>query len=165
MESPAIDDREQRLSVSQFAAREGVSRARILQLLGQDRIPGAHKVGHHWTIPASSALRRRKPGRPRRQIGACVGRLMRRLARKYVWWLPPSKALARPHLVATQVMEMGDYEDVCELESALGREFLTTALRQAEAGRFSEPSWAYWHYRLGLARPGRVPPLPLRKMR
>ncbi len=165
MDPRAVDGREQHLSVSQFAVREGVSRARILQLLGQDRISGAHKIGHHWTIPASSTLVRRKAGRPRAASGVPVDRLMRRLARKYVWWLPPAKALARPQLVATQVMEMGDYEDVCALEGALGREFLRTALRRAEPGRFSAASWAYWHYRLGLARPGRVPPLPRRTIR
>ena len=35
-------------------------------------------------------------------------------------------------------------------------------LSHAEAGQFDERSWAYWHYRLGLARVGHVPPLPVR---
>jgi hypothetical protein len=70
-----------------------------------------------------------------------------------------------PDLAITQTMELGDYEDVLRLEAALGRERLAQALRRAEAGRFSERSWAYWHYRLGLARPGRVPRLPKRRLR
>jgi hypothetical protein len=61
-------------------------------------------------------------------------------------------------------MELGAFEDQRKLEAALGRERLAHALRGAEAGRFSERSWAYWHYRLGLARPGHVPPLPKRRL-
>jgi hypothetical protein len=152
------------LSVPQFAAREGVSRIRVLQLLAQGRITGANKIGHRWAIPVSSRIARRKPGRPRRMGAGAGERLLRRFARRYVWWLSPDEALRRPGLVASQVMEMGDYEDARALEAALGREALTAVLRNAEPGRFSEAAWAFWHYRLGLARPGRVPELPLRRI-
>ena len=74
-------------------------------------------------------------------------------------------ALKQPHLVTSQVMELGDYDDVLRLESAVGRDALVAALREAEPGQFSAPSWTYWHYRLDLARPGRVPPLPKRAIR
>ncbi|OGA47172.1 MAG: hypothetical protein A3G24_21450 [Betaproteobacteria bacterium RIFCSPLOWO2_12_FULL_62_13] len=84
------------------------------------------------------------------------------MARKYVWWLAPGEALKRPHLVTSQVMELGDYDDMSRIESTLGREALVAALREAEPGRFSARSWTYWHYRLKLARPGAVPPLPER---
>lgn len=151
------------LSVSQFAAREGVSRIRVLQLLAARRIPGARKIGHHWIIPAATAIVRRAPGRPRKQARAAE-RLLRTLARRYVWWLAPETALARPNFVATQVMEMGDYDDVLKLEAMLGREALARTLREAEAGRFSERSWIYWHHRLHLAG-RRIPPLPRRTLR
>lgn len=151
------------LSVSQFAGREGVSRIRVLQLLAARRIAGARKIGHQWIIPASAAILRRAPGRPAKQVRAGA-RLLRTLARRYVWWLSSDAALARPNFVATQVMEMGDYEDVLKLEATLGREALVRALREAEAGRLSERSWIYWHHRLGLAR-GRIPPLPRRTLR
>ena len=152
------------LSVSQFAAREGVSRARVLQLLAAQRIAGARRTGQQWAIPASAAIERRRPGRPRRCRIEDVNRLLRKLARKYVWWLPPSEAAARPHLVAGQVMNLGDYDDVRALEAALGRDRLAETLRGAGAGRFSPRSWNYWHYRLGLAAPGRVPALPRRML-
>lgn len=152
------------LSVSQFAARERVSRARVLQLLAARRIAGARRVGHHWTIPAAAAIERRPPGRPRGRRREPADRLLRELARRYVWWLSPVEAGARPGLAITQTMELGDFADQRRLEAALGRERLALALRSAEAGRLSERSWAYWHYRLGLARPGRVPPLPRRKL-
>ena len=135
----------------------------MLQLLAAHRLPGARKVGHHWIIPAAAAIVRRSPGRPRRQQPADQ-RLLRSLARRYVWWLSPAEALTRPDFVATQIMEMGDYDDVLELEAALGSEALVRALRGAGAGRLSERSWIYWHHRLGLAG-RRIPPLPRRTLR
>jgi hypothetical protein len=90
--------------------------------------------------------------------------LLRRMAARYMWWLKPTDALERPARVIAQVMELGDYADVCRLEAALGRKALVAVLRQAEAGRFSPPSWTYWHYRLALACPGAVPPLPQRRI-
>jgi len=151
------------LSVTQFAQREGVSRARVLQLLAERRIPGARKIGHHWIIPSSAAIVRRAPGRPGKRPHK-DDRLLRALARRYVWWLSPAEALARPNFVATQVMELGDYDDVLKLEAMLGREALVRALRESEAGRLSERSWIYWHHRLGLAG-RRIPPLPRRSLR
>jgi hypothetical protein len=87
------------------------------------------------------------------------------MARKYIWWLPSAQAVARPDLVVTQVMEMGDYDDVLRVEAALGRGALVEALRRAEPGRLSARSWTYWHHRLGLAPSGRIPPLPKRSLR
>lgn len=152
------------LSVPQFAAREGVSRARVLQLLAVHRIAGARRIGRQWAIPAAAGIERRFPGRPRGRRGEPARGLLRELARKYVWWLSADQAMARPDLPITQTMELGNFEDARRLEAALGRERLAQALRCAEAGRFSERSWTYWHYRLGLARPGRVPPLPRRRL-
>ena len=111
-----------------------------------------------------TAIERRRPGRPRRSRADAAPALLRELARKYVWWLSPGEVAKRPDLALTQTMELGDYDDMRRLEAALGRERLAEALRSAEAGRFSERSWAYWHYRLGLARPGRIPPLPRRRL-
>ena len=153
------------LSVPEFAAREGVSRIRVLQLLAASSIPGARKIGHRWAVPAAARIVRRARGRPRNRPARGTPRLLREMARKYVWWLSPEEAASRADLVVTQVMELGDYEDACRLESALGREVFAGALRRAEAGRLSERSWTYWHYRLGLAAPGRVPPLPVRTFR
>jgi len=164
MESRAKAEQAPHVSVTQLAKREGVSRARVLQLLAERRVPGARKIGHHWVIPVAAKLVRRAPGRPRKRPLAGE-RLLRSFARRYVWWLSPGAALARPNFIATQVMEMGDYDDVLALEATLGREALVRALREAEAGRLSERSWIYWHHRLGVARAGRIPPLPRRALR
>ncbi len=61
-------------------------------------------------------------------------------------------------------MNIGDYDDVQALVSSVGEGYLRDVLIHAEIGQFNARSWAYWHYRLGLAEPDRVPPLPKRKI-
>lgn len=91
--------------------------------------------------------------------------LLDEFARKYIWWMPPSEALAYPARVVAQVMNLGEFNDACRLIEALGESTLRAVVAQAEAGQFNERSWHYWHYRLGLARPGAVPPLPVRRIK
>ena len=89
---------------------------------------------------------------------------MRRFAEKYIWWKSPEEALRLPERIVAQVMNIGDYFDVQVLANQVGDDYLREVLTNAEIGQFSERSWAYWHYRLGLARPGLMPPMPLRKV-
>ena len=84
-------------------------------------------------------------------------------ARKYVWWKTPEVAVSMPQHVMAQVMELGDYSDVLVLSDRVGDDVLRGVIAQAEAGQFTARSWAYWHYRLGLAVVDCVPPLPVRK--
>lgn len=88
--------------------------------------------------------------------------LLTEFARRYIWWKSPEEALAYPARVVAQVMNIGVFQDAARLAEALGDEGLRAVLRQAEAGQFNARSWHYWHYRLGLAAPGEVPPLPVR---
>lgn len=83
-------------------------------------------------------------------------------ARKYIWWETPDVAASRTLRVIAQLMNIGDYDDVQALLCEVGEAAFKQALAQAEAGQFNERSWAYWHYRLGLARPGQLPPMPRR---
>jgi hypothetical protein len=85
------------------------------------------------------------------------------LARKYLWWKTPDEAVAFPERLIAQVMDLGDFEDVAALVAQAGEAELRDVLLHAEAGQFSARSWAYWHYRLGIARVGEVPPLPERR--
>lgn len=89
--------------------------------------------------------------------------LIERLAARYIWWQDPREAALQPRRVIARVMELGDYADVEALDDAVGDDALRAALQSAEAGEFSPRSWHYWHYRLGLARLGEVPPLPQRR--
>lgn len=85
------------------------------------------------------------------------------LASKYVWWKTPDDAIELPQRVMAQVMDIGDYDDVLALVALVGDETLREVLTHAEAGQFTPRSWHYWHYRLGLAAPECVPPLPVRR--
>ncbi len=87
---------------------------------------------------------------------------LRQLAAKYVWWKTPDEALVMPNRVIAQVMNIGDYADMFALAEQVGDDVLRDVITHAEAGQFSERSWAYWHYRLDLAEPGAVPPVPTR---
>lgn len=90
--------------------------------------------------------------------------LLKQLAAKYIWWQNPEEAVRRPQRIAAQVMDIGDYSDVQLLANQFGDDFLRCVLTGAEAGQFNARSWAYWHYRLGLSKPERVPPLPKRRL-
>lgn len=69
-----------------------------------------------------------------------------------------------PEHVIAQTMNMGDYDDLLVLSEQIGDGRLREVLRHAEIGQFNERSWAYWHYRLDMARPGMLPPLPKRRL-
>jgi hypothetical protein len=88
---------------------------------------------------------------------------LRPLAAKYVWWKSAHDALQYPQRVIAQVMNIGAFEDVQLLTSIVSEDDLRRVLAAAEAGQFNPDSWHYWHYRLGISRPGEAPPLPARK--
>ncbi len=85
------------------------------------------------------------------------------MAAKYIWWQTPEEAARRPRRVMAQVMELGTLPDVRALEKAVGADTLAEVIRHAEPGWFSLRSWHFWHCRLGLARRGGVPALPVRR--
>ncbi len=89
---------------------------------------------------------------------------LKELARKYIWWKTPEEALESPSRVIAQVMNIGDYADVQAMANQVGDDTLRDVLTHAEIGQFSERSWTYWHYRLGTATLGHVPPLPARRL-
>jgi len=86
------------------------------------------------------------------------------LARKYIWWKTPGESMPMPERVIAQVMNIGDYEDARAMADQVGDDTLREVLTRAEIGQFTERSWHYWHYRLGLAKLGEVPPMPIRKL-
>lgn len=86
------------------------------------------------------------------------------LAAKYIWWKTPEEAIRHPDAIVAKVMDIGDYDDVQALASELGEVCFSQVLQRAEVGQFSEKSWAYWHYRLGLCEPGAVPATPKRRI-
>jgi hypothetical protein len=85
-------------------------------------------------------------------------------AKRYIWWQLPDVAVQQPQRVVAQVMNIGDYDDVQALANQVGDDYLREVLIHAEIGQFNARSWHYWHYRLGLAKLGEVPPMPMRKV-
>lgn len=83
------------------------------------------------------------------------------LARRYVWWLPPDDALARPHLLLCQLMQLGTAEDVRLARSLVGDDAFRDALQSAPPGVLDAKSWNFWHLVL-LHQP--PPPLPSRPL-
>ena len=90
--------------------------------------------------------------------------LFKNLAAKYLWWMMPDEALKRPERIVIQVMNLGDFADVTAVLDAVGEDQAREFLTHSEAGQFSPRSWHYWHYRLGLAETGGVPPMPIRRV-
>lgn len=97
-------------------------------------------------------------------MGQIDREILEQFAAKYIWWKTPGEALQHPDRVIAQVMDIGDYDDVQKLVVQMGDQYLREVLARAEIGQFTARSWAYWHYRLGLATPGNVPPMPLRRI-
>lgn len=89
--------------------------------------------------------------------------MLKSLAKKYIWWKTPDEAIAMPERVIAQVMNIGDYDDVQILVHQVGDDMLRNVLIHAEIGQFSEQSWTYWHYRLGLSKVDCVPEMPSRR--
>ena len=79
-------------------------------------------------------------------------------------WLSPEEALDYSERIVALVMNIGSFRDAAGLAETLGEDAMRAVLENAEAGQFNNRSWHYWHYRLGLAQPGRVPPLPVRRI-
>ena len=89
---------------------------------------------------------------------------LKQFARKYIWWKTPDESVAMPERVIAQVMNIGDHDDIQAVARQVGDEVLREVLQHTEAGQFDERSWAYWHYRLGLAELEQVLPLPRRSL-
>ena len=83
------------------------------------------------------------------------------MARKYVWWQPPERALADRSLFLAQMMNLGTADDVRWLLSLVSTTELRNALRDPPIGIFNRRSWNFWHLRLGLTPP---PELPARRL-
>lgn len=90
--------------------------------------------------------------------------LLRRLARRYLWWEPVERAVLHPDRVIAQVMSLRDWDDVIAMTDCFGGARLAAVLQSAGPGAIDVRSWHYWHYRLGLAKVGDVPALPMRKL-
>ena len=79
-------------------------------------------------------------------------------AKRYIWWKNPEEAILYPQRVLAQVMNIGVWDDLCELVELFPEQDLSDVLKNAEIGQFSGRSWSFWNYRLT----GEVPDMPER---
>jgi hypothetical protein len=78
-------------------------------------------------------------------------RLIDELGRKYLWWQPVDGGRFPEERVLAQIMDVATYDDILQLEAALGRERLVDVMLQAEPGWLSDRSWEFWRGRLSFA--------------
>ena|SRR3990167_1638545 len=83
-----------------------------------------------------------------------------KLANRYVWWNSSDWAYAHPDIFLSNVMNLGNWDDIQSLRKAVGDQLLKQVLRNAPAGYFHPRSWDYWHVKFGI-KP--IPALPKRK--
>jgi len=86
-----------------------------------------------------------------------------RMAQRYVWWKTPEVAIQYPQMVLARTMNMGLWEDLCELVQVFSKEELRKVLETAVIGQFNARSWHFWYYRLTDCALGEVPTLPVRR--
>lgn len=89
--------------------------------------------------------------------------LLKPYAKKYIWWKTPDEAVRQPERVISQVMGIGDYEDMRRLRRLIGDDAFRAVLSCAEAGWFNIRSWHYWHVVLCVSELDNVPGLPVRR--
>jgi len=81
------------------------------------------------------------------------------IARRVVWFEPPSQAISDPKRFLAYVMTYGDDADMRQIRQFMSDAELLETLEQAPAGIFDPRSWAYWNLRLGRYP---TPPMPER---
>ena len=78
------------------------------------------------------------------------------LARRYLWWDGPSVPHSPSRAVA-QIMNLGTYDDIRELEALVPPATLVHVMSEAAPGWFSARSWEFWRGRLGADLPEQPP--------
>jgi len=81
------------------------------------------------------------------------------LARRIVWFEPPSDALENPVRFMAYAMTCATHEDMKALRRYVSGENFREALDRAPPGIIDARSWAYWNSKLGRYPP---PPAPKR---
>ncbi|MBI5577279.1 MAG: helix-turn-helix transcriptional regulator [Deltaproteobacteria bacterium] len=129
----------------------------ILNLLGYELAPAAS------SHPVRAAHSRSSPGRSKWSRDPPAQKILRKMARRYIWWRSPEASIKDPLRVIAQIMDVGTLEDMQQATAAIGKSRMVEVLNHARPGWFHPKSWAFWHTVLELTSPGRTPPIPVRK--
>ncbi len=164
------------LTQERLAAKAGISRATLNGLetgmvgeLGFRRLAAILGILGYELAPAStlrpgrSGRSRRTPGRSKPLRNASARGILRRMARRYIWWQSPEASMRDPRRVIAQIMDVGTLEDIQRLTAAIGKRRMVEVLDHARPGWFHPKSWSFWHTALEPACPGGIPPIPARR--
>ena len=88
---------------------------------------------------------------------AAAQRLIDEFGRKYLWWRPVDGQPFSQDRIVAQVMNLGTYDDILQLEEALAQSHLVDVMLNAEPGWFSDRSWEFWRGRLSYATGAMLP--------
>ena len=86
---------------------------------------------------------------------------LNQIAERVKWWLPAEVTLSNQDDFLCRVMALGLWDDLVYTEKLFGEQAFHHALAQCGPGIMDEPSWHYWHHRLGRET---VPPMPQRTL-
>src|SRR4051794_26979937 len=85
------------------------------------------------------------------------GQTIAEFGRKYLWWKPVGDLPHSEDRIIAQTMNLGTYDDVLELERAVGKFRLVEIMLNAEPGWLSDRSWEFWRGRLSYATGAAIP--------
>jgi hypothetical protein len=85
----------------------------------------------------------------------------RAIARRLVWFEPPSQALADPIRFMAYAMASATHEDMKRLRHHVSDDDFRDALDHAPPGIIDPRSWAYWNSKMGRYP---APRMPARKL-
>lgn len=85
---------------------------------------------------------------------------IKKIARRIVWFEPPSAALADPVRFLAYAFARGTHEDMTVIRRYVCDDDLIEALDRAPPGIIDKRSWAYWNLIVGRYPP---PPPPRRR--
>ncbi len=85
--------------------------------------------------------------------------IFRTIAQRVCLFKSPEEVLARPYDFLCRVMALGLWDAWVYTEGLFGEQAFSHALTQCGPGIMDEPSWHYWHHRLGRET---IPPMPQR---
>ena len=88
-----------------------------------------------------------------------INSLTEAIARRVVWFEPPTEALEEPIRFMAYAMKHATHDDMRELRRYVSDEDFREALDKAPPGIIDSRSWAYWNSVMGRYP---APPLPKR---
>src|SRR4051794_19899309 len=84
------------------------------------------------------------------------------LEKKFFWWEPVGTQPRSDARILAQAMDLASFDEVRQLETTLGSDYLVQAMLASEPGWISERSWEFWRGRLMLATGRAIPEAPPR---